>query len=578
MRPLDFTDLVMVDDIIPSDFSPFRTIEYEHYLKFFNSALLSLEGWHAWIGNESFDDLLSRFPIDPDLKRRIVPFRTHSNITARLGYVTFLGNAIRLMPYFESRRIPFVLQLYPGGGFEIDSPETDEKLRRVLLSEMCRKVIVTQRITERYIIDKIGFDPAKIEHIFGGVFESCLPFSFDHDKSFYPRDKNTIDLCFVAHKYAGNLTSKGYDQFVAIAMELAGAFMQLRFHVVGDYLPEDVPLEEYRSRFTFYGRRSSTFLADFYKSMDAIISINRPFDLTPGSFDGFPTGGCIEAGFHGVLNCINDPLDLNPCFTDGHDIILLNLDHQRSAARLRDFIANPTELYRVAEQCWRKFHSIFDTDRQLWARTRVLAAELMRHEGLIMRPSPNPSALDAEPFAQALLPYQERIAILEAQSKRAVPETTPELVSFVEELQLQVATLTDQLNAIKVSTSWRLTSPLRRILDPYPKLARFGRRGLKLIWWTLSLQLMSRYRARLEIQAAITRQCEQAQLRSTAAEEHPGLRSLLPLTLQNNEAAAEAEGGLSLPVHRMAEIECTLSRETDPRAAFASPPRTPAAQ
>ena len=26
MRPLDFTDLVMVDDIIPSDFSPFRTI------------------------------------------------------------------------------------------------------------------------------------------------------------------------------------------------------------------------------------------------------------------------------------------------------------------------------------------------------------------------------------------------------------------------------------------------------------------------------------------------------------------------------------------------------------------------
>ena len=76
---------------------------------------------------------------------------------------------------------------------------------------------------------------------------------------------------------------------------------------------------------------------------------------------------------------------------------------------------------------------------------------------------------------------------------------------------------------------------------------------------------MSRYRARLEIQAAITRQCEQAQLRSTAAEEHPGLQSLLPLTLQNNEAAAEAEGGLSLPVHRMAEIECTLSRETDPR-------------
>ena len=202
---------------------------------------------------------------------------------ARLAYVTFLGNAIRLVPFFDSRGIPFILQLYPGGGFEIDRPETDEKLRRVLLSRLCRKVIVTQRITERYLIDKIGFDPAKIEHIFGGVFESRVAFSFDRDKAFYPKDKETIDLCFVAHKYGGNITSKGYDQFVAIAMELAGAFAHLRFHVVGDYLPGDVPLGEFTSRFTFYGRRSSAFLVNFYRSVDAILSVNRPFDLTPGS-------------------------------------------------------------------------------------------------------------------------------------------------------------------------------------------------------------------------------------------------------------------------------------------------------
>ena len=89
MRPLDFTDLMIVDDIIPSDFSPFRTIEYEHYLRFFNSALLSLEGWQAWMGNESFEELLERFPVDSDLKPRIVRFRTHANMIARLAYVTF---------------------------------------------------------------------------------------------------------------------------------------------------------------------------------------------------------------------------------------------------------------------------------------------------------------------------------------------------------------------------------------------------------------------------------------------------------------------------------------------------------
>ena len=85
---------------------------------------------------------------------------------------------------------------------------------------------MTQRITERYIIDKIGFDPAKIEHIFGGVFESRLPFNLPITTNPSTQGMEHADrLSCVAHKYAGNLTSKGYDQFVAIAMELAGAFI-----------------------------------------------------------------------------------------------------------------------------------------------------------------------------------------------------------------------------------------------------------------------------------------------------------------------------------------------------------------
>jgi hypothetical protein len=511
--PLDFADLVVIDDIVPSDFSPFRTIEYEHYLRFFNAAVLSLEGWHTWIGNESFEELLGRLPIDLALKPRIVPFRTHANITARLAYVTFLGNAIRLVPYFENRQIPFILQLYPGGGFEIDRPDTDEKLRRVLLSELCRKVIVTQRITERYIVDKIGCDPAKVEHIFGGVFESRLPFSFDRDKRFYPRDKDTIDLCFVAHKYAGNITAKGYDQFVAICLELAGGLPQLRCHVVGDYTQADVPLGAHHDRFTFYGRRSSEFLADFFRSMDAIISINRPFDLTPGSFDGFPTGACIEAGFRGVLNCLNDPLDLNPCLTDGQDILLLNPDHRSSAARLGALLADPSELYRLAEQGLRKYHEVFDTDRQLWARSRVIAAELTRHEGLIVRPAPEPSALDGESFERVTLPYRRRLLELQAtMPARPVPgveppappdppPADPPAVAYdggarteVEALQAALAALSKQLDAIRSSTSWRLTGPMRHLLAGHPRVARLGRRGLKLAWWTAAWQLPARYR------------------------------------------------------------------------------------
>jgi hypothetical protein len=313
--------------------------------------------------------------------------------------------------------LPFILQLYPGGGFEVNQPETDEKLRRVLLSELCRKVIVTQRLTRDYIIDRIGCDPAKIALIFGGVFESRIGFDFHKDKKFFGKDKDTLDLCFVAHKYGNDLTSKGYDQFVDIACALSRDDPRLRFHVVGDYTPGDIPLADAAEKFTFYGRRKGEFFKDFYPAMDVIVSVNRPFNLASGAFDGFPTGGCIEAGLHGVLNCINDPLDLNPIFTPGQDIVLLDLDAAHSVRRLRQIFDEPAKLYQLAYSNWRKFHDVFGTDGQLWARTRLIAAELSRHDDLVVPPALRKSLLDVE---RALLsaPLDNRIAELEVERKR----------------------------------------------------------------------------------------------------------------------------------------------------------------
>jgi GT2 family glycosyltransferase len=53
-----------------------------------------------------------------------------------------------------------------------------------------------------------------------------------------------------------------------------------------------------------------------------------------------------------------------------------------------------------------------------------------------------------------------------------------------------------ELDAILNSAFWRRTSPLRRRLAAYPRSRRFAVRGAKLLWWTMTLQLPRRLRAR----------------------------------------------------------------------------------
>lgn len=386
-------DLLLLDDVLPLDFSPFRTLEYGYYLEYFDAALLSLELWHGNLANETFTRALAALPIDAAHKTRIRRFSEGHGVTGRLAYVTFLNNATALLPYFTQRNLPFILQLYPGGGFDLEQSGTDEKLRQVLLSPLCRKVIVTQTISRDYVTDRIGCDPDKVEFIYGGVFDSRVDFDFYKDKALYGRDKQTLDLCFVAHRYGDNLAAKGFDQFVAIARALADDH-RLRFHVVGDYAAEDLPLGDAADRFSFHGRRPVDFFRTFYPRMDAIISLTRPFPRGTGAFDGFPTGACMDAGFRGVLNCINDPLGLNIAFTGGRDIVLLDLEPERAIQALRELLAAPPALYDLAYANWRKFHEVFDVNRQLWARMRIIMRELRSCEALIVRPRPPASGLD----------------------------------------------------------------------------------------------------------------------------------------------------------------------------------------
>ncbi len=382
VQPVKSADLVIVDDFMPTDFSPFRWIEYRHYLDRFDTVILSTEGWSRFVGPLSYEDALAASPIPEAMKWRVQRFAANTIERASLGYVTFLSNAAQALPWFRAAGVPFILQLYPGGAFQLNQQTSDSRLLELLESGLCRRVIATQTVTRDYLVETIGWPRDRVSFIYGGVLRPAIPFDFRLDKCFYPTDKDTLDICFVAIKYGHDLTAKGYEAFIAVALELIERGPEnVRFHVVGTFSASDIPLPPWATeRFTFHGRMTQHELAAFFRSMDVIVSINRPFALVPGGFDGFPTGGCVEAGLQGVLNCINDPLNLNLVLLPGEDFLLLNGDVSQAAEAVLDLLWDPARLYAFAERNHLAYRKHFDADRQLAARTTLLEAELAGHD------------------------------------------------------------------------------------------------------------------------------------------------------------------------------------------------------
>ena len=69
-----------------------------------------------------------------------------------------------------------------------------------------------------------------------------------------------------------------------------------------------------------------------------------------------------------------------------------------------------------------------------------------------------------------------------------------ELRDTIEHARLQREAADQREAALTQSTSWKATAPFRWFFRNYPKAGRVLRRGLKILWWTASLQLFSRLR------------------------------------------------------------------------------------
>jgi glycosyltransferase involved in cell wall biosynthesis len=368
--------LAVFDNLFPSRMSGFRLAEYTYLLRCLPSA-------EAWCGGEligfagtagSNEEELAAFRAShPSLADRVIRFQDAVASGRRPGlvYTIFLSQIHRHLPLLEAERLPFAFTLYPGGGLQLGVDLSDFRLREVCASPWFRRMIVTQRITREYVVSRGLCPPEKIVLLPGCVAVDreglALP-----ERPVFGHDKDALDLCFAAHRYEASGRNKGYGLFLDIARVLAGRFPHVRFHVVGGFTPEDLPVEGLSGRIVFHGAMPVHDLARFFTRMDGIVSPNAAFETQAGAFDGFPTGTCSEAALSGCAVFACDPLNSNESFLHGRDLVIIPHHAPSAAYIIGEWLRQPERLADLGRQGQAAFRTFYAPESQLAPRLRVL--------------------------------------------------------------------------------------------------------------------------------------------------------------------------------------------------------------
>jgi glycosyltransferase involved in cell wall biosynthesis len=355
---------VILDDCFPWMGSGFRVLEFNEYLKVFRNCVV-------YSTVLDFSREKNRYAqYYPEYSSRINNLKGHIDFDCGLIYIVFLHNAYAFLPIIERYKIPFVLELYPGGFFHLDEDISDRRLAKVCGSDMLRKIIVTQPITYSYLIENKFCSPEKLAYIYGGVIN--VPRNIGH-RRIYPRDKATFDICFTAYKQMPLGQDKGYDIFIQVAKELFKRDDRFRFHVVGTFNENDIDVSEIRAHIHFYGPKTSDFFREYYLDKDLILSPNRPFVLAKGAFDGIPTGTVLEAGACGVAMFCADQLKLTEgVFRHGVDIVIINTDTDSMVNEIWQYYQDPGKLYWIAQNGQSTIAEVYSKERQLGPRIQII--------------------------------------------------------------------------------------------------------------------------------------------------------------------------------------------------------------
>ncbi|WP_156545642.1 glycosyltransferase [Cupriavidus sp. D384] len=351
----------LFDTSFPSRLSSFRFGEFSAYLRELPDSRIQSSIWDIkhLHQTETFADMARQFAAESGTDPRRIELYRGQPVTAAVGYCVFLNNANLFFSERANAGVDtFAFTLYPGGGFELADANSDHKLRRLCDNSRLGKIITTQNLTYRYLLDNQFCEPDRLLHLFGGVVPMCFDLT-GTEAMLAARDtaREALHVCFVAQRYSATGVEKGYDVFVALAEHLRDRD-DIYFHVVGGFDAETIPLKP-GARIQFHGIQPSDFFPVFYGQMDVIVSPNiSGFRLNDGrgSFDGFPTTCCVEASLCGAAMFLSDFEGLNatlegkPIFENGSDFEQIDRDAEAIAGRLLHYADEREALRAMARR------------------------------------------------------------------------------------------------------------------------------------------------------------------------------------------------------------------------------------
>lgn len=363
--------IIILDDILPSTLSPWRSYEYSELCKVFADTriLTDVTTFQNYSQGKSFEENLKILTENyPSLEDKIRKLKFSSNLNSEVVYMLFYNNIKKHFEVLNRNKNPFTFTLYPGGGFGFDDNEVDENLKRYFDSPLFRGVIVNQSITKKYLTEKSLCNPELINLIPG------VPLNLNTSEIqnySYQKTEGKTSILFFANKYTPDGADKGFDVFQKIASALYDKKDQFEFIVIGGFSKNDLTDARLKDIIHFKGMLNEFEFESILKETHILISANRPFVLSKNAFDGFPLATCVTASLFGNINFMTDYFNEADTLEliDGSDYIRINTDIQEITAKILDLHTNRDLMKKIAENGRNKMLHLYSFEKQI--KTRI---------------------------------------------------------------------------------------------------------------------------------------------------------------------------------------------------------------